>query len=132
MTYDIYSVEHRNALKDVWVAELRSGKHAQVRSHLHIRGKGFCCLGVLANCVDPVWTSYRNGDTNVMQNSFAIAETYDCIHDFLGSPELAAILYSMNDNDKKSFNEIADYIDAHWDTTTGYMTRDYNEEGNEL
>lgn len=132
MTYDIYSVEHRNALKDVWVAELRSGKYEQVRSHLHIRGKGFCCLGVLANCVDPVWTSYGDTRASVMQNSFAIAETYDCINDFVGSADLAAILYNMNDVHKKSFDEIADYIDAHWDTNTGYMTDGYNEKGDKL
>ena len=121
MNYHKFSLEERNALKDTWVSELRSGKYAQVMSHLHVKGKGFCCLGVLANCVDPVWTHFREGGIDVMENSFAVAETYDDISDFVGSSELASVLYGMNDIEKKSFDEIADYIDAHWDNTIGAM-----------
>ena len=42
-------------IKEKWVKALRSGKYSQCRHALHIQDDGFCCLGVLADLMEPRW-----------------------------------------------------------------------------
>lgn len=75
-----------------WIAELKSGKHSQIKYHLS-SDKGFCCLGVLCYKVE----SYKNLGT---------------IGSFLSSCQLSySHLVSLNDKQGKSFEEIAGYIE---------------------
>ena len=49
VTQEMVDVQKKN--RKEWVAQLRSGKYAQVKNHLH-QGEGYCCLGVLCDIVD--------------------------------------------------------------------------------
>lgn len=85
------------SLKAKWVTALRSGEYAQCRNGL-IEGPfgeptSYCCLGVL-------W--HLCGSPRQLDQLWA---------DHVG--ELKHTLISMNDDEMKSFPEIADYIDAN-------------------
>lgn len=44
-------------IKAKWVADLRSGEYRQIKETLRNRGKGRCCLGVLAEVNGAKWES---------------------------------------------------------------------------
>ena len=88
-------------LKEKWVAALRSGKYEQyapaIDGYRNERSNKFCCLGVLAYCV-----------LDVNKRQFSVRPTF-LRHGLTG--DVMSELISMNDTGK-SFNEIADYIEA--------------------
>jgi hypothetical protein len=101
-------------LKTKWLAALRSGGYKQGRQKLRI-GKGentrMCCLGVLADIIDPdAW-----GRNNHWLHEGDVRDQLDL--STLNRVEIRSIVQSrlinFNDRDKKSFTEIADYIEAH-------------------
>lgn len=77
-------------LKAKWVTALRSGDYQQTKNTLQDR-IGFCCLGVL-NEVRGAIQSYNN------------------LPRLVGNWE---VLARMNDEQGKSFAEIADYIEGN-------------------
>jgi hypothetical protein len=88
-----------------WLNELRGGNYLQGRGRLRQQGKkeySFCCLGVLADIINPHW-----------EHTSLWADTA-CV---TGLPpnivphEIQGRLIGMNDNEEKSFREIADYLE---------------------
>lgn len=105
--------------KKKWVDALRSGEFEQCHGKLH-DGIGYCCLGVACKILGI--TPSFNGEKEVIPkgtplipeiltghgNSYASQDAYN---------PLVNTLAGMNDGDngyeKKSFLEIADYIEAN-------------------
>lgn len=85
-------------LKSKWTDALRSGEFKQHRGSLHEGEEGseraLCCLGVLW-----VLSGRPAAITHLWEANF--------------SPAQKAALIDLNDQEKKSFAEIADYIDAN-------------------
>lgn len=80
-------------VKQNWLYELRSGRREQVRGSLSMptsQGLGYCCLGVLCRAMSKTeeyhWLSTKRS-------------------------ELFQKLVKMNDDECKSFKEIADYLE---------------------
>lgn len=49
--------------KRIWIEALRSGKYTQCSGRLHLKGDGFCCLGVLCDLKDSsYWGPEGAGD----------------------------------------------------------------------
>jgi hypothetical protein len=101
-------------LKAKWISALRGGRYIQGEGALNQNGK-FCCLGVLADLM---------GMKSENNPGFETEITYDTIDRLLGSSKLREKFIQMNDGtmimnaengnyaiDKKTFSEIADYIE---------------------
>lgn len=93
-------------LKRKWIEALRSGKYQQGRGSLrNPETNCFCCLGVLCDIVDPEgWMEdfprlHRGRGTFVAVSKLGV--------------ENPGELVRQNDLAKKSFLEIADYIEEH-------------------
>jgi len=101
----------KDVTKEQWVAALRSGKYKQGQSALQQDGK-FCCLGVLCDLAEVphstgpgrVLYSFADFDSTAMPSHGLVKAT-----GFKGG---MGRLAGMND-EGKSFNEIADHIEAH-------------------
>ena len=88
-------------LRDRWVAALRSGRYKQGKWDLR-DGDKFCCLGVLADLVDPEgWEGCSWNDCFVYVPSTILPE------------DKCRVLAVMNDHQSLSFSEIADYIERN-------------------
>jgi hypothetical protein len=102
-------------LKNSWLEALRSGNYKQ--SRLILRGRdGYCCLGVLCDLHPDVdWIRNTSGCAFY---PFGVDEGYlgylpDKASSWSGlTDEQQNILMIMND-DSKSFEEIADYIEKN-------------------
>lgn len=89
-------------IKEKWVKALRSGRYKQGRGRLlrrMARGDYHCCLGVLCAVTrrDPQGWSL----SPTLRKKFGLRS------------EQTAALERMNDDDGKTFREIADYIEAN-------------------
>ena len=97
-----------------WVAALRSGKYKQGTGRLRGKDDTYCCLGVKCDVEDNtkwvaseelnvyLWngrTAYLPSDQNEAMVRHSINGDY---------------LVKMNDDMKKTFPEIADYIEANY------------------
>jgi hypothetical protein len=99
-------------IKNKWVKALRSGRYKQCQDYL-CNGAGYCCLGILARISgcskhklveDTINTDYRkdqNGD-QLLSSKF--------LREVGMKKETQLNLALMND-EQKSFEEIADYIE---------------------
>ena len=89
-------------LKKLWVAELRSGAWMQAEGTLFdAECGGFCCLGVLRELMPNDSAAYKRKETSAFCRAVK----------FAGSIEDK--LVDMNDCERKSFPEIADWIEAN-------------------
>lgn len=104
------------SVKRAWVEALRSGEYPQAQARLYDRfADGYCCLGVLCDVIDPhkwrsdgAYEAVVDGEVIRMHDTLA-----GPVLDALGMPEdVADRLMDMNDQDGKSFDEIADYIES--------------------
>lgn len=93
-------------LKQQWIEALRSGEYKQIKNILKDE-IGYCCLGVLCDII-PDWTISEDGDSVVELGRY---NTYDKIEKILGVD--STTLTTMNDDDGKTFAEIADYIEQN-------------------
>lgn len=113
-------------VKAAWTAALRSGKIAQARGTLQDNTGAMCCLGVLCSVIDPNWRDMFLADLDPKSADYdqlvddrlgtiTIGRVYDslCI-------DTCAELGCMNDggggtwdNNRQSFAQIADWIDAN-------------------
>jgi len=123
-------------IKTKWIAALRSGDYTQARHELN-SGDGFCCLGVLAEVLEPGVT--KTGDLSDCSSFRGSDEMNGGIRAFAQRHELGALfapndglravtqehgvemgawreadraLMSLNDNDW-SFEDIANLIEEH-------------------
>lgn len=85
-----------------WIAALRSGKYKQDCNHAQYRWEGlYCAVGVAA---------IANGIEFQNDNRAMIGDVD--INIWLGSSFFAAI-YTLNDSQRKTFAEIADWIELN-------------------
>jgi len=100
--------------KAKWVAALRSGEYAQVREYLHLtrpENSGFCCIGVACDVAGI--PGYDDGHGHMEYDGLTGCPS-DAVRYSLGLDlEPSRVLVKMNDDDGKSFAEIADWIEAH-------------------
>ena len=94
-------------IKRQWVEALRSGKYEQGRLFLERDGK-FCCLGVLCHAVRGVTPTY-NPDGGL--SCYAENAGYGLVEELFPDTVAHETLWGMNDDQNKSFAEIADYIE---------------------
>lgn len=106
-------------LKLKWTKALRSGVYQQGVNALLNNGK-YCCLGVLCDVIEPNgWLKETNLNQDVMWKGLdqeePIASSLPLkLLDFVGIPVAAEqALMVMNDDEEKSFEEIAKYIDLN-------------------
>ncbi len=99
-------------LKQRWVAALRSGQYEQgtdylVSEHPDAGRAQYCCLGVLCELLQPNsdWGSLR--DEGAEQLSNQACENLDIPYNEMTKLTL------LNDIQKRSFSQIADYIEAN-------------------
>jgi len=87
-------------VKAKWVEALRSGKYKQGRKTLKHAGR-YCCLGVLCEVAgEPIERFHNNLNNPFMER--------------VGFPwGQHGVLIEMNDTKKKSFAEIADYVEQN-------------------
>lgn len=92
------------ALKRRWVKALRSGDYPQTQGALKTDA-GFCCLGVLCELQHSVASSWAWADANApggIDPVFVKGLTAEDID----------ILIAANDDERWTFAEIADYVEA--------------------
>ncbi len=106
-----------SAIKTKWIEALRSGKYTQAMSGLRNCNDGYCWLGVLCDILDPnawsrqPWSSHYEFGRGNNRNAGTLP-TY-IKWDTGISSDTEAQLVEMNDIEKLSFNQIADYIEKN-------------------
>lgn len=104
-------------LKAKWIAALRSGKYAQTSSALR-DSVGYCCVGVLADVVDPAgwdeyhaWRNYAGTIDAVsrdeLQIEWDVISRLECMND--------GARFEDENIVKHTFPEIADYLESRTD-----------------
>ena len=103
-------------IKQRWVDALRSGEYEQTRGTLH-KGDSYCCLGVL--CLVMGMTKVpldANGNGYFIDSDGAEVGGFISNQEHLDTLGLEVHdippLYHMNDSEGRTFNQIADYIEA--------------------
>jgi hypothetical protein len=133
------SIKLKPFVKQEWVEALRSGKYPQTSNVLMRTNQGvnsFCCLGVLAVLNDApykvefnqvaVFTDPNGGSTTILSPQYflTLCDSTDDLNGsdievgdgrFLGVKVIAEAILDkltrLNDEDKKTFPEIADWVD---------------------
>ena len=103
-------------LKAKWVAALRSGEFKQGTTLLHSTVYDtYCCLGVLCEISGTKKEALTTSDRYIFGDSGDYTGVTTVIPaDAFGIPySIATDLMAMNDADDKSFDEIADFIEAY-------------------
>lgn len=101
-------------VKKKWIDALRSGKYTKTTHEMRVQRNGkscFCALGVLCDVIDSKRWEVHSGYYR-WGNSWAIipGRTRNAIH--ITEKECLSIL-NLNDSKRKSFNEIADWIEEN-------------------
>jgi hypothetical protein len=118
----------REDIKNLWVEALRSGKYEQGRGSLRNNIETvdeFCCLGVLCDISElGEWITDSAGDVcyKVLDGGSSSSVLPESIKQWanmlskagLFDTSLKGTLTLQNDSGK-SFNEIADIIERHWE-----------------
>src|SRR6185369_2249558 len=96
-------------IKAKWLEALRSGKYQQGTQFLRNKGK-YCCLGVLCDVVNPkAWVEEPlNAEFYSYKKCSSMLAIGVQVQVGLG-PLDTAYLMRLNDTDRKTFTEIADY-----------------------
>lgn len=96
-------------LKAKWVAALRSDDYEQARGRLRTTSGEYCCLGVLCDITAPAkWHKEADGTWHFGDDDSWSSPPTDLL------PTLKAnSLIDLNDDDGKTFPEIADWIEAN-------------------
>lgn len=97
-------------VKKKWVEALRSNRYNQTRGTLRSPQNCFCVLGVLCDVVDPNGWGSNKGMSKAWRGSMGVIPSKLCSAIHLKGKD-AARLMQMNDGERKSFKELADYIE---------------------
>lgn len=122
-----WTLDEQKAHRKLWIEALRSGTYHQICGRLRL-GNEFCCLGVACDVYGKQTSSsewdgprfYPERGNQLIYSGFALP---DAVREWLGlathdgrygtgSDADYWCLIDDNDNDKKSFNEIADIIES--------------------
>jgi len=90
--------------KKQWLVALRSGKFKQGTSVLKDKSNNYCCLGVFCKIKD------RLGKVN-QYDTYNISGFDPTLPSNMISTDTQDKLISLNDSERKSFKEIADWIE---------------------
>lgn len=94
-----------------WITALRSGKYKQGRFALkHMEEDTYCCLGVLCEISGK---TYKPDDAALTQEIADWAGLKEC-HGFIEFKRGNLSLIRLNDERKRSFKQIAAYIERNW------------------
>lgn len=102
-------------IKKKWLVALRSGKYSQCRGAFR-KEDGFCCLGVLADVMQPDgWETnwLKRTEQGRIQHS---SESFIYSGYFFEDKQTCWHLAALNDSAKKSFTEIADWVEENIQT----------------
>lgn len=111
---------NKQQIKAKWVQELRSDNNQQVKGTLKGQtekntGPGYCCLGVLEEKVLgnelPTEVLIKYDDGALGYKSEGDEAVYSKFRNDLLSQHIVTTLTTMNDEDGKTFAEIADWIE---------------------
>lgn len=94
--------------KQKWLTALRSGEYQQGRTFLRL-GTEYCCLGVYAEVCrqeEINSTSHPTMQVGERFRELELPSTWIPV-------DVQSALMRMNDNDQKTFPEIADWIEEH-------------------
>lgn len=94
-------------IKEKWTAALRSKDFEQTRAGFLEQDGKYCCLGVLCKTQNIDHTG--SGLYTILDD--ANPYVYDVLRGRIDNREIESKLVEMNDNDGKSFAEIADWIE---------------------
>lgn len=98
-------------LKAKWITALRSGEYTQGQNYLKANGN-YCCLGVLCEVYGGFKETTRPTGASLFNGGVALFN--DEMLDAVGLKfRTAENLMQMNDAYRKSFNEIADWIEEN-------------------
>lgn len=115
----------KKEVMELWVAALRSGKYEQGREFLRSLDNKFCCLGVLCDVLkEPAAKSLiksmacyaygHTGNTGVLpfevMNVSGMGDSTGTIKFKKGRVSLV----DLNDGRRRSFKQIATYIERNW------------------
>ena len=102
-------------VKAKWVAALRSGEYEQGTEMLRPGENTYCCLGVLADVVDPNGWKLEPGNFGPLweHKSFCGRPSNDILKQVGLTRKAVDDLIKMNDVELRPFNEIADYIEEN-------------------
>ena len=92
-------------LKRKWLRALRSGRYKQGKYYLRTDDNTYCCLGVLADCIDNKCWSIADH-----KGHYAYKDKHGSISNRILSSKIQNELIDLNDGKCNSFTEIADYI----------------------
>ena len=95
-------------LKAKWVEALRSGRYKQGRGFLRNANDEFCCLGVLCDVVDSSKWMHPAKDKAQFWDGLRLS-----VPDNIGLTFSQSSYAGLNDIQMKSFNEIADFVEAN-------------------
>jgi hypothetical protein len=101
-------------IKEKWVKALRSGEFKQIQNRLGCLNHGMCCLGVLTHIqgvdLTGYYESYDEYDGEY-KDEWAYKEEPPTEYMAGITTDQSLILMDMNDEQRKSFVEIADYVE---------------------
>jgi hypothetical protein len=100
-------------LKQKWLAALRSGEYKQCRTSLRKQDNSFCCLGVLYDVSGTSWEPRQDFGDYISSDGEVVFLSEEMLAATGISQDEQNILWRMNDRDRASFSEIADYIEQH-------------------
>lgn len=106
-------------IKALWLKALRSNTYSQGHSMLRNNLNQFCCLGVLCDIYEPVtwvcedseWAAHMQDEDLIFDESGELPNPMATALDI--SARVEGELISMNDNERKTFAEIADWIEEN-------------------
>ncbi len=98
---------------DKWILDLRSGKYSQTKFRLRTKCIGHCCLGVLADQINPDGWGEVDGIDG--WQDFDSIHWNGCLPSSLVNDGPQGALQRLNDSDNLNFNQIADWIEQHRD-----------------
>jgi len=101
-------IRFTKTLKKKWLAAMRSGKFVQGRGRLRKDG-GYCCLGVLGKVAGVSEYALK---TKELLHLFPNRE---CPEYLILNENTQEALAGMNDQERKSFKEIADWVERNLD-----------------
>lgn len=104
-------------VKADWLKALRSGDYVQTTGQLCRKscgmGASFCCLGVLHNVVVGHTSVYSYEGATTASRRSEESEQYVTLEALGITKHEVAVLTGMNDEEKLSFLDIADYVEAN-------------------
>src|SRR5579859_3396843 len=100
-----------NEIKTKWIEALRSGKYERGLTCLRDANNQYCCLGVLADIIDP--EGWIKKTDFVFSHKLQNTRGAQYLSSKVLNEKIQTDLACMNDSNKYEFPAIADYIEEN-------------------